>query len=74
MENRKHSSQDINRLAYRVLEVARSGIAAGYTDKKVIFKGTAWFAHCERGPVPLFDAHMIALESTRKAFAEVTGK
>lgn len=66
-----HTYQDVRRVYCRALEIARAGVRAGFTSKKVIFKNTAWLTHCERGPLPLLDAHMLALEATREALREV---
>lgn len=74
MQSQNYSIHDLRRVYSRALLTARGGVKAGFTDKRIILKNTAWLAHCERGNVPLLEAHMIALEATRQALGEDAAK
>ena len=72
MLKQSYDYREFNRLSNIATEFARRGIKAGFTDKSIILKHTAWHVHCMRGNIHLLDAHMIALEATREALREVT--
>jgi|GEM_PF-6601954 len=74
MANQNQRSHDVFRVYSRALETARAGIRSGFTNRRILFRNTAWLAHCERGSLQLLDAHMLALEATREALREVAAK